>query len=80
MADYNGYKNFQTWNIAMWIGNDPAIRMAAIWASDYVEFCELMRHDFGYVETPDKVAYNDTNLDVRALSELIEETKADNED
>ena len=80
MTKYNGYKNYQTWNVAMWIGNDPVIRMAAVWANDYIEFCELMRHDFGYIETPDEVAYNDTSLDVRVLSGIIEDTKADNED
>jgi hypothetical protein len=53
--------------------------MAAVWANDYIEFCDIMRHDFGYTETPDKVAYNDTNLDVKELSELIEDTKVDDE-
>ena len=80
MTKCNGYKNYITYCVALHIKNDPVIRMAAVWANDYIEFCDLMRHDFGYTETPDKVAYNDTNLDVRALSELIEETKADNED
>jgi|TARA_R100000501_G_C2594064_1_gene93154 hypothetical protein len=80
MSEYNGWKNYETWNVALHIGNDPTIYMAAVWANDYIEFCDIMRHDFGYTETPDKVAYNDTNLDVRALSELIEDTKADNED
>ena len=80
MSEYNGWKNYQTWNVAAYIGNDPVVRMAAIWANDYTQFCELMRHDFGYTETPDRIAYNDTNLDVKKLNELIEETKADNED
>ena len=80
MSKYNGYKNYATYNIALHIKSDPTIRMAAVWANDYVQFCEIMRHDFGYIETPDQVAYNDTNLDVKKLSELIEDTKADNED
>jgi len=80
MAEYNGWKNYQTWNVAAHIALNPTIHAAAVWANDYVQFCEIMRHDFGYVETPDQVAYNDTNLDVKRLSELIEDTKADNED
>ena len=79
MTKYNGYKNHATYNVALHIKNAPTIHIAAVWANDYVEFCEIMRHDFGYVETPDQVAYNDTSLDVKKLSELIEETKADNE-
>ena len=77
MAEYNGWKNYETWNVALYINNDPVVHMAAAWANDYTEFCELMRHDFGYSETPDKVAYNDTGLDVKRLNELIEDTKPD---
>jgi len=75
MAKYSGYKNYITYCVALHIKNDPNAHMAAVWANDYTQFCEIMRHDFGYTETPDKVAYNDTNLDVKELSELIEDTK-----
>lgn len=73
---YNGWRNRQTWNVALWIGNDEGLYNLARECQDYAAFQETMR-EFGTVETPDHVAYNDSGLDVDALDELIQELRGE---
>jgi hypothetical protein len=67
---YNGWKNHATWNVALWIGNDQGMYEFAKECRDYQTFVDSMR-EVGYTETPDKVAYNDSGLDVERLDEMI---------
>lgn len=67
---YNGWKNRQTWNVALWIGNDEGLYNLARECRNYEEFVEEMR-EVGSVETPDHVAWNDSGLDVESLDELL---------
>ena len=75
---YNGWKNHATWNVALWIGNDEGMYEFAKECGDYQTFVDSMR-EVGYTETPDKVAYNDSGLDVERLDELIRELSDDEE-
>jgi len=72
---YNGWANYETWNVALWINNDEGLYHIALDCIDYVSFAEAMR-ELELVETPDKVAYNDSGLDVKALDEVLEELRA----
>lgn len=67
---YNGWKNRATWNVALWIQNDEGLYNFAKECGTYANFVEQMR-EVGYTETPDKVAYNDSALDLPRLEELI---------
>ena len=69
---YNGYKNHATWNISLWISNDEGLFNFAKECGDYETFREKMR-EVGYLETPDRVAYNDSALDINKLDEIIKE-------
>ena len=69
---YNGWLNHATWNVALWINNDEGLYNFAKECRDYQDFTEQMR-DVGYTETPDRVAYNDSALDVERLDELIQD-------
>ena len=78
---YNGWANYETWNVALWIGNDEGLYHEARRCRDYAAFVESMR-EFGEDcgdktgisrETPDGVAWNDSGLDTDALDEMIEE-------
>ena len=76
---YNGWKNRQTWNVAMWIGNDYTTYVKA------VEFMKDHRthknpylgfiHSAGLLneKTSDKIAYESTRLDYKALNEMMRE-------
>jgi hypothetical protein len=69
---YNGWKNRATWNVALWIGNDEGMYEFAKECGSYQSFVEAMR-EVGNTETPDRVAYNDSALDIERLDEMISE-------
>ena len=81
MANYNGWPNRQTWNVALWIGNDEGLYHLAKEcvrqtladdenASPYAAFVDNLR-DSGITETPDHVAYNDSSLDTDELDSMM---------
>lgn len=70
---YNGWANYQTWNVALWIGNDEGLYELAKGFSSYADFAESMRDELGSAETPDGVAWNDSGLDTDALDEMLSE-------
>lgn len=78
---YNGWKNYQTWNVALWVSNDePLYRDAAAYASrrkakglkcSWRQFvcCAGLVGD----KTPDGCAWAGTRLDTKALSAMLDE-------
>ena len=78
MTNCNGWKNYETWNVALWTGNDEAIYDTARHCRDYEHFANLAMGEgcrpgrFG-TRTPDGVAWNDSGLDTEALDDMIED-------
>ncbi len=80
-ATYNGWANYETWNVALWIGNDEGLYHMARDCRNYVQFVEMMRElgdecgDKTGIsrETPDGVAWNDSGLDIDELDTMINE-------
>ena len=70
---YNGWANYETWNVALWIQNDEGLYNLAKSCVGYLDFADLMMNVFGSKQTPDGVAYNDCNLDFSELAELFQE-------
>ena len=69
---YNGWKNHATWNVALWIGGDEGLYNLAKDCENYFDFQNLLR-ELEVVETPDRVAWNDSGLDIAELDEMIQE-------
>lgn len=76
---YNGWANYETWNVALWIGNDEGLQSMAKGCKSYADFVEQMRQ-YGEdcedttgisQETPDKVAWNDSGLDTTELDAMM---------
>jgi len=65
---YNGYKNYATWNVVLWISNDESLYDICQSCGDYNEFVDTMR-ELGSLETPDNVAWNDTGIDRHEVDE-----------
>lgn len=78
---YNSWKNYETWNVALWIQNDEPLYRKAVsfvkWRKprnlpmdyDRFTFFALVAND----TTPDGVAYDDPTLDRAALTEMLQE-------
>lgn len=81
---YNGYKNYETWNVCLWISNDEGLHQLAASCDDYGSFTETLKEvntveDFysGKIvaayrpiafQTPDMVAWNDSGIDMAAMA------------
>lgn len=72
---FNGYKNYATWNVALWIQNDESIYSIAKELGDYFSLSEymLMSDLVGELQhrTPDGVAWDDSTLDLNTLNNLV---------
>lgn len=74
---YNGYANYQTWNVCLWISNDESLYDVASCCKDYEGFknmlragCENMKIAY---ETPDGVAWGDSGVNLAELEEFWSE-------
>lgn len=73
---YNGYTNYETWNVCLWISNDEGLYNLSRRCADYADFiCEL--RDMGIVETNDMVAWNDSGINVREVNDACFNEEAD---
>ena len=68
---YNGHKNYETWNVSLWIQNDEGLYACAQEAANYIELLIHLQNN-GVDETPDGVDYDHLDLDYPALKELVQ--------
>lgn len=66
---YNGWANYETWNVALWLQNDYALYKFASRYDDYAKFVSAI--GFGE-QTPDGVSFASTKLDYDALNEVMQ--------
>ncbi len=68
---YNGWENYETWNVALWIGNDEYLYKCARKCYSYKHFVDYMMFNDG--TTPDGVKWDDVNLNLVELDEMLGE-------
>ena len=69
---YNGWRNYQTWDVALWLGNDEALYACAREHETYDDVRAALNAQDS-TQTPDNVAWNDSALDTKALDEMVQE-------
>ena len=79
---YNGWTNYQTWNVALYIQNEEPLYREAV---RYVRQCERLDEKVSYAtfsdvlsmlyghKTADGVSWTDYSLDTDELNEMLEE-------
>ena len=68
---YNGWTNYETWNVSLWIGNDEGLYRLARGCYSYQDF--LDRYIDENDETPDGVMFNDPEINHVEMDEMFEE-------
>ena len=68
----NGWKNYETWCVSLWILNFDFYNNLAKRAKNYSQFLMLLGAK-AQGENPDGVLWADVGLDIQALDKLIEE-------
>lgn len=82
MAQYEGWTNYETWNVSLWINNDePTYRSAVAFMQDnpdslnpYMGF--ILNNYMTNMVTPDAVEYISDKLDYNELNEMMKELLA----
>ena len=72
---YNGWYNYETWNVALWMGNDEIMYRHARANRNlgYRGWAKRWQDEFGEFETPDGVAFMDRNIDADELDAMLED-------
>lgn len=66
----NGWRNYETWNVILWVANDERLYRLASDCRSYAEFRARMWTE----ETPDGVSWHDPNLDLQAIADWWNDT------
>ena len=68
---YNGWANYETWNVALWIQNEFYLYEIAKECNNFAKF--VSRVEDIMWDTPDGVSLTDPKLDIEELNEMIDE-------
>ncbi len=71
---YNGWENYETWNVSLWIGNDEGLYEIARLCETYSDFVDALEGcSLNDLSTPDGVSYKDAQLNTVELDEMMAE-------
>ena len=72
-TEYNGWTNYETWNVALWLQNDEGLyNFAREWCT-YEELIQVLYLAFGLKETPDGVKFNDPKINRIEMNEMLQD-------
>jgi hypothetical protein len=58
---YNGWTNYETWNVALWIGNHEGLYRISQSCASYDDFLSYMKQ-IGSEDTEDNVRWDDPTI------------------
>jgi hypothetical protein len=84
MSEYNGWKNRQTWNVALWLGSDEHLYRAAVKFMEKRKHPKANNHYLRFIKeqgladlrTGDNIAWAGSRLDYKALDDMMKELVA----
>jgi hypothetical protein len=65
---YNGWANYETWNVALWINNEEGLYNLAMECGDYETLVNVLYNEYGVKETKDGVKFADPKVNVIQLN------------
>ena len=71
---YNGWTNYETWNVALYIQNEYGLYQMAKRCEDYSHLVEIIT-EVSSQATPDGVSWTDPKLDIDELNEMMVELR-----
>ena len=69
-TDYNGWTNYETWNVALWLQNDEQAYNIAVKYSEYDRLIPRLELIFGQM-TPDGVRWMDGLINTDEIDEML---------
>ena len=71
---YNGWTNYETWNVALWISNEEGLYHLARESKDYQTFVDCLEAcSLNDATTGDGVKYNDPKVNATELDAMFED-------
>jgi len=75
-TQYNGWTNYETWNVSLWIQNNECYYDIALQCDDYQDFVDALEAcGFNAKATPDGVKWSSAKINTLELDEMIQELK-----
>ena len=65
----NGWANYETWNVALWIQNTEGLYLLGQLCDSYQQFVEAVRCDFTF----DGVRWDDPNINHAEMDDMLTE-------
>ena len=72
---YNGWTNWETWNVALWLQNDEFVYRHATQNKNlgYKKWADRYRDETGEFSTPDGAQWLSSEVDLDALDDVLSE-------
>jgi hypothetical protein len=70
---YNGWANYETWNVSLWLQNDEGLYDLAKNFTDYNDIVSVLYEEFGVTETKDGVKFNDSKINRIEMNEMLQD-------
>lgn len=74
MNTYNGWKNYETWAMALWITSDEYVYNIAYHSRNWTH-CRIRLENHGYTECVDGISFRNSRLSGTELTKMIKELR-----